>query len=250
MPIARLALLFALTVAIPTNAGEGSRMGVDAERLGAYPELLQARERQARLLRNLPAEMIRFEDTATGSRTYISGLPPGLDRHTIESAEDVDALLAALAPYLGLTRHDRFDHVLSDADDLPAGAWLLLPTPNGHLVLNQPLVLLTDPDSGRLLGIDGTIEHGARLPTEPPLPEADAIAAALRSVDQREAWAEDEHGAYPVYLVGAPTCLIWQVLLEPADGHDLPQASHGNMFFVLPDGSTIRDRAALRCPGQ
>ncbi len=248
MPLACLLLLAALSASTPAYAGAGIRTGIDAERLAPYPELLRARERQRRLLRNLPAEAIRFEDTATTSRTYVSDLPPGLENLTVESAEDVDAVLAALAPYLGLTSHDRFDHVLSGLEDMPAGTWLLLPTPNGHLVLNRPLILLTDPDSGRLRGIDGIVEHGARLPTEPPLPEADAVAAALRHVEQREAWAQDEHGAYPVYVVGSPTCLIWQVLLEPAEGRDLAPESEANMIFVLPDGSTTQDRAGLRCP--
>lgn len=255
-PIKLALLLTALTAASFTAAHESElraipateaarTLTIDAELLAEHPALLRARERQVRLLRSIPDPRIRFEDTATASRTYVDGLPPGTDQLQIESAEDVQAVLAALAPYLGLTEHDRYDHIVEHGMLPAAATWLAIPTPNGHMVLNRALILMVDPDDGTLLGINGIIEHGARLPTEPVLAESEAIEHALATVDDPSAWAAEGHGGYPVYVVGEPTCLLWQVLLEPAAADGDEEAA---MVYVFADGSTTRDRGRLRCP--
>ena len=257
-PIKLALLLTALTAASFTAAQESElraipateaarTLTIDAELLAEHPALLRARERQVRLLRSIPDARIRFEDTATASRTYVDGLPPGTDQLQIESAEDVQAVLSALAPYLGLTEHDRYDHIVEHGMLPAAATWLAIPTPNGHMVLNRALILMVDPDDATLRGINGIIEHGARLPTEPVLAESEAIEHALAAVGDRTAWAAEGHGAYPVYAVGEPTCLLWQVLLEPA-AENANGAEDAAVVYVFADGSTTRDRGRLRCP--
>lgn len=241
---AALILATALGIAAPAILAEPP---LQTTWLADYPQLLQARERQARLLRHLPPGQISFEDTATYSRTTIEELPAGFHHLRIDSEAEVQAALAALAPYLALTAEDRFDLIVPGPTGPMSQTWLALSTPNGHLMLNRVLVLATEQDTGELRGIQGMIDHAARLPTEPTLSADRAIEYALAAMGDRSAWAEDGHGAYPVYLSGSPACLVWQVMLAPALAETEAEAVELTVF-VLGDGTVNRDRGLLICP--
>ncbi|MCC5888678.1 MAG: hypothetical protein JJT88_19755 [Gammaproteobacteria bacterium] len=245
--LATLMLAAALFAALSAALAETPR---DKGWLADYPDLLRARERQARLLRHLPPGQISFEDTATYSRTTINELPPGFHHLRIEREADVLDALAALSPYLALTEHDRFDMVVPGPEGPMSQTWLAISTPNGHLMLNRVLVLAVEQETGEIRGIQGVIEHGERLPTEPPMSADDAIEHALAAMADRSEWAEEGHGAYPVYVSGSPTCLAWQVMLvaageQEADDDAIPVEL---TVFVLGDGAVNRDRGVLACP--
>jgi len=235
--------------------GAVAEPGLEMQWLADHPELLRARERQVRLLRHLPPGQISFEDTATHSRTTIHELPAGFHHLRIERETDVQEALAALAPYLALTEHDRFDMVVAGPEGPMSQTWLAISTPNGHLMLDRVLVLAVEKDTGELRSIQGVIDHGARLPTEAPMSAAAAIERALTTMNDRSEWADDGHGAYPVYISSAPTCLAWQVMLAPADQPadqevaEPEQAAAAELtVFVLGDGAVNRDRGVLVCP--
>lgn len=219
--------------------------------LADHPELLRARERQARLLRHLPEGQISFEDTATYSRTTVHELPAGFQHLRIEREQDVQDALAALAPYLALTEQDRFDMVVAGPEGPMSQTWLAIFTPHGHLMLNRVLVIAVEKDTKELRGIQGVIDHAARLPVEPPLSAAAAIERALSSMADRSEWADEGHGAYPVYISGAPACMAWQVMLTPASqaAEEPEQAAAAELsVFVSGDGAVNRDRGVLACP--
>lgn len=222
--------------------------GIQRPSLAEHPGLLQARERQARLLRHLPPGQIEFEDTATYSRTIVHELPAGFHHLRIESEQDVQHALTALAPYLALTEQDRFDMVVAGPEGPMSQTWLAIFTPHGHLMLDRVLVLAVEKDSGELRGIQGVIDHAARLPTEPPMSAEAAIEHALEAMDDRSEWADDGHGAYPVYISGAPACLVWQVMLAPAGPSSEQTAAAELTVFVDSDAAVNRDRGVLACP--
>ncbi len=241
-----------LAGALFTSAGGAlADSGLDTRWLTDHPDLLRARERQARLLRHLPPGQISFKDTATYSRTTIHELPPGFHHLRIEREADVRDALAALAPYLALTEQDRFDMITPGPEGSMSQTWLAISTPNGHLMLNRVLVLAVERDTNEVRGVHGVIEHAARLPTEPPMSAEAAIDRALATMADRSQWAEEGHGAYPVYVSGAPSCLAWQVMLVPAAAEaDAPQdvLPAELTLFVLGDGAVNRDRGVLACP--
>jgi len=244
--LAALLLAGAAFAALP---GAMAETGSKTALLADYPDLLRARERQARLLRHLPPGQISFEDTKTRSTTTIHELPAGFHHLRIEHEDDVQQVLMALAPYLSLTEHDRFDMVVPGPEGPMSQTWLAISTPNGHLMLNRVLILAVERDTGEIRGIQGVIEHGARLPTEPPMPAAAAIRRALDAMAHLADWAEEGHGAYPVYVSGSPTCLAWQVMLVAAESEAAEGDSPAELtVFVLGDGAVNRDRGVLACP--
>lgn len=243
-------LTTSLFAALPTAVAEtGAEMGWLAD----HPDLLRARERQARLLRHLPPGQISFEDTATYSRTTIEELPSGFHHLRIEGEQDVQDALMALAPYLALTDQDRFDMVVPGPEGPMSQTWLAISTPNGHLMLDRVVVLAAEKETGELRGIQGVIDHAARLPKQPPMAARAAIEHALASREDRSAWAAEGHGAYPVYISGTPTCLAWQVMLVPMPAAQPNEADTIAIpaeftLFVLGDGTVNHDRGALTCP--
>lgn len=247
-PATTLLILVGTLLTLPADAIADTAL--KTRWLADHPDLLRARERQARLLQHLPAGQISFEDTATYSRTTVNELPAGFHHLRIEQEADVQDALKALAPYLALTEQDRFDIVMPGPEGPMSRTWLAIFTPNGHMMLDRVLVLAVEQDTGEIRGIQGIIDHAARLPTEAPMPADAAIERALASMDDRSDWAEDGHGAYPVYISGAPACVAWQVMLVPAAPEAGAQDSPSELtVFVLGDGAVNRDRGALACPG-
>lgn len=243
-----LILVGTLFAGLPGTAAEP---GLETQWLTTHPELLRARERQDRLLRHLPPGQIRFEDTATYSRTTIHELPAGFHHLRIEQETDVQDAIEALAPYLALTEDDRFDMVVAGPEGPMSQTWLAISTPHGHLMLDRVLVFAVEKQTGELRGVQGVIDHAARLPTKPPMSADAAIDRALSTMDDRSEWADDGHGAYPVYIRGAPACLAWQVLLTPAGqaAEEPGQAAAAELtVFVLSNGAVNRDRGVLACP--